>query len=307
MPEALTIKIPYELATYAVWQRSLVNKNHSNKFIKAIGTWCVLKAISRAPLQNFTQQRQILAALCQRSDSAFRSDINFLIKQKFIKKETGSLVLLSWQALADSLDLNFTTKKIFVYEKASKQPIAQWIIATDIEANQHKQAYMILKRLNKNPEKKRNFINAMIKEGDDAARLSTDNKYFISCLKSLYLSDFVQASEIHEDLIQVRPDTNRGVRGIATAWGHKNYKVHPTTISYWKKKMQQSGIIDVSKLSIESRDRVRNKSCHVIWLNTRRIRRQFPGRAKMQTMLQMCDQITVLQPRDAEMVKLCAA
>lgn len=274
-----------------------------------MATWLTLKAITRSSiLQNYQQQKKELCALCKRSESAFSSDINFLRKKNFLCLEGTSLKLISWSSMSKLLEINLTAKKIIQHEINSKTTVQQWIIATDIEHNQQRQSYMILKQVNKNPEKKQGFINAMVKDGADRERLSTDNGYFLSMLQSLYLSDFVQASAIHEDLIKVRPDTNRSVRGMARAWSQKDYKVHPTTISYWKNKLQTAGIIDVSKLSVTSEDRVRNEFCHVIWLNTKRIRRQFPDRAKLQTMLQLCDQITVLQPwQRLDIEKLLAA
>jgi len=136
------------------------------------------------------------------------------------------------------------------------------------------------------------LTGAVLKAGADRNRIS-DPAYFRQWLCILYREDFVRVSDIHSELIEVRPDTNRGVKAIAKAWSFKS----PQSVSYWKKKMIDSGIIDVSKLQIESDDRARNKYCKVLW-----------DRKKMQTILCLCDQITVLKPWEfANDVKLFAA
>jgi hypothetical protein len=134
--------------------------------------------------------------------------------------------------------------------------------------------------VNENPERKQRIVDAVSKAGADINRLE-DGQYLITWLMIMYRQDFVQASEIHDLLVEIRPDTNRGVRRMAEHWNCKS----PLTVCYWKQKLKRAGIIDISSLQIESSNRVRNNQCKVIWL-----------KKTLQTMLCLCDSIDVLQP-----------
>jgi len=288
----LTIQIPYELARYAVGQRSIVNRYSTNQVIKALDTWLVLKA--EAPgsyIQNWNKQKEHLLSLCKCSETIFRHRLQLLKKIFLLQFDRHHIRLCSWDAMAKLMDIDITQKFSIQYEISSKQRVQEWIIATEIKDNQSRQAYMVLKNVNKNPETKEVFTAAMIKAGADATRLK-EPEYFLGQLKSLYLQDFVQASEIHQELISIRPYTDRGVRSMAATWKAK----HGMTISYWKNVLQKAGIIDVSKLEVVSTTRTRNEFCRVKWLDTKKIRASVPERRMQQTILFLCDQIFVMEP-----------
>lgn len=281
MNEVLTIQIPYDLARYAAGERQLVKIYQTNQVIKAIGTWLVLKADAPGSLiQSWNDQKQYLFKICKCSESIFRHRLQLLKKMHLVTFDKNNIRLCSWKDLAAALNIDIENKFIINYEIDSKQKVHQWILATEITDNQSRQAYMILKTVKKNPELRMILIGAMLKAGADRNRLD-DQGYFIGQLHALYLQDFVRASDIHQELIEVRPDTNRSVKGMAAAWNCK----HAMTVSYWKKILSKAGIIDVAKMQVRSSERVRNKHCKVLWL-----------KQAQETLLCLCDQITVLQP-----------
>lgn len=281
MTDTLTIKIPFDLARYAVSCRQLVTRYNTNQVIKALDTWLVLKAEAPGSLiQHWNNQKERLLQLAKCSESIFRHRISMLRDLKLINYDRNHIRLCSWDQLAGILDIDITKKLTLEYKINDTQKIHQWLIATEIQDNQSRQAYMILKQVNKNPELNMILTGALIQFGADRNRLN-DSGYFLSMLKALYLQDFIQASDIHETLIDLRPDTNRGVKKMAAAWKAK----HAMTITYWKRVLQKSGIIDISKLQVQSQQRIRNKHCKVLWL---------PG--PKETLLCLCDQLTVLQP-----------
>lgn len=281
MTQTLTIQIPVALARYVTYQRKLVTKYHTNQLIKALDTWLVLKAESRPGyIQQWNQQKQTLLQLCKCSESIFRHRLRILQGLRLVTFDRHHIRLCSWDQMSKILDIDCKDKLTIHYKIDNNEKVHQWIIATEIEDNQNRQSYMILKEVNKNPEIKMELFAAMIKDGADRKRLD-DPAYFLALLKALYLSDFVRASDIHDILVSIRPDNNRGVRGIAAAWNAK----HPMTATYWKRKLQNAGIIDISKLQVQSETRTRNKECKVLW----------SPKAK-ETVLCLCDQITVLKP-----------
>lgn len=281
LTDQLTISIPTDLARHLVWQRKKVNQYQTNQLIKAMDTWLLLKHCTTSGIiQNWNEQKQDLFRLCKCSESIFRHRLKLLADLQLLKYNRYNINICSWQILEKTFEIDTSAKFTIQYNLNDKQRIQEWFIATEIKDNQSRQAYMIIKKLNKNPDHYIAAIGAILAAGADATRLKEPG-YILTWLQIVYRQDFIQASKIHDLMIELRPDTNRGVKKMAAEWKCK----HPMTVTYWKRSLQQCGIIDISKLQIESSERVRNKECKVLWL-----------KKTAQTMLCLCDQITVLEP-----------
>lgn len=280
----ITVKIPYDLARYATWQRHLVNKYETNQVIKALDTWLVLKhETTSGHILGWNKQKQWLLQICKCSESIFRHRLRQLAALQLVKFDRHNIQICSWQTFAERLNIDLDRSLTIQYNIYDKQRLQEWIIAAEIEDNQNRQDYVLAKKLEKNPETKLAFTAALIAAGADRARLN-DTKYFLTWMRICYTQDFLRVSDIHDLLIEYRPDNNRSVKGMANAWKCK----HAVTVSYWKKVLKKTGIIDVASLQIESEERARNKYCRVLWL---------PG--TKQTLLCMCDQITIMKPWEA--------
>lgn len=210
-----------------------------------------------------------------------------------INRKRDTITLCSWEQLEKIFDIDTKQKFKINYNVTDDKKLFHWIFATEIQDNKNRQDFSIIKKLKANATVKNLFDQALIKAGADLTRL-TDPNYYLVRLRMLYENDFLRPSEIHAELIELRPDNNRGVKGIAHSWNAK----HPTTASYWKKILMSAGIIDVTSLIIQSQERARNKHCHVIWM-----------KKEKQTAITMCDQIEVLKPweRSEEFKNLFAA
>lgn len=292
MNEGIKIAIPYELARYASSTRRKVNVYETNQLIRAIDTWLILKHITTSGLiQNWNNQKKDLFKICKCSESIFRNRIKILKELQLLTFDRHDIRICSWEKMEKLLSISTKERLIIQYNTNDKQTISQWIFAAEINDNQKRQAFVIDKKLNKNPDYYLSVIAAMLQSGADATRIKEPG-YIITWMQIMYREGFIKGSEIYHLLTEIRPDTNRGVKGISASWQCK----HPQTVSYWKKKMKQSGIIDISKLMLKSEVRQRNKSCHVIWLDTKNIRANYPGRRAKDTMLCLCDQISILKP-----------
>lgn len=277
----LSVKIPYDLARFAVWQRCIVNKYETNRFIKALDTWLILKSLTRSSLiQHWRKQKIDLVTACKCSESIFYTRLNQLKDLGLVRYDRNNITVCSWEDLGTVLEINTTEKITILYDISNSQRVQDWIIAASIKENQNRQAYLIRKKLNKNPALMMAATEAVLKAGAKKELLK-DFSYFLSWLMILYRADFVQASEIHDLLIEIRPDTNRGVKTMAKHWCAKS----PSIVSYWKAVLQRTRIADITKLQVQSQERVRNKQCCVLWLS----------RPK-QTLLCLCDNIQILAP-----------
>lgn len=281
MTNIRTISIPFELARFATWQRDQVQKYQTNQVIKALDTWLVLKHETRAAIiQDWNKQKAQLLAICKVSESIFRHRLKLLAEMQLIQFDRHNIRICSWNDLATIIGIKIDNKFSVQYDTTNKQRLQDWLIAAEIKDNQNRQDYSILKKVNENPLIKQDFVNAMISAGADSKQLKNAD-YFLSWLNVLYRQDFVKASAIHDLLVLIRPDNNRGVKTMADHWTAK----HPTTVSYWKRVLQKAGIAYISKLQVESTERVRNRHCHVMWL-----------KKQQQTCLALCDNIMILQP-----------
>jgi len=219
-------------------------------------------------------------------------DLKLISLYKIIRKK-DSIRVCSWDTLAIILEIDAKEKLPIQYNTHDKQKIHQWIIATEIQDNKNRQDYSIAKKLRVNAEAKMLLDAEIITLGADRSQIS-DLQYYLKWLRILYTSDFIRLSEAHQELIDIRPDNNRGVKGIANAWNCKS----AVTISYWKAVLKKNGIIDYTSLQVQSRERIRNRMCKVLWL-----------KQPQQTLLCLCDQIEILRPwlRTDEFKKLFAA
>jgi hypothetical protein len=299
--ENIEISIPFEITEKVISERSLVYKYETNQLIRAIDTWIVLKHLSTPSLiQNWNKQKDYLLTWCKCSETIFRHRLKILSALKLLSFDRNKIELKSWQTLANYFNCSIKNKFVIQYNQNDNQKIHLWIAAAEIQLNKNRQDEAILRKMNKNPETFSIIFSAMLRAGADRNSLN-NSSYFLNWLRILYRNDFQNgASDIHQILIDIRPDNNRTVKSIAKAMGSK----HAMTAVYWKKIMQKAKIIDVSKLSIVSKERVRNNKCHVIWLDTPNIRKNYPERCKKQTMLCLCDQIEILQRSNQEYQKM---
>jgi len=281
LSEYIELSIPYELSKYAVWQRKLVTRYETNQLIRALDTWLVLKhETTSGYIQCWNSQKDRLLKICKCSESILRHRLKILASLKLLTIDRHGIHICSWQKLARAFDISIEKKLSLQYNINDTQKIHQWIIATEIEDNKQRQDFMIITKLNKNPEAKMIVTAALIAAGADGSQLD-DMNYFLTWLRVVYHNDFIRVSDIHDVLVEIRPDNNRGVRGLANEWKCR----HAMTISYWKKILKKNGIIDISSLQIQSRERARNRYCRVLWLKN-----------SQQTLLCLCDQIEILKP-----------
>lgn len=274
------ISIPFTLAEALVSQRKLVNVYETNQLIKALDTWLVLKHLNvRFPhIVDWNTQKKQLLQICKVSETIFRHRLKILSNLKLLTYGKN-ITLCSWYDLGKRFDINVDRKFSIQYTTEDNKRIQDWIIAVEIKSNQSRQRIAIARKIG-SPEIKKAVENYIIERGAEKDKIR-DLEYLLSWLKMEYFNDFVKASPLHDLLVAIRPDDNRSVKGIKKSWNCRNI----CTISYWKKILQKSGIIDVSKLQIRSIERVRNKNCKVLWLDDIK-----------QTLLCVCDQITVLLP-----------
>jgi predicted transcriptional regulator len=262
--------------------------NSTHYLAKILGFYLLLKA--EAPqsglIQNYISQLPELALNFSISPRSFFTYVKQLEEMKLVTRDAdGNLRIASWHQLGDTFGIKTNKRTQIKFNYETRQKIHWWFAALEVKSNQELQADMVWKKANKNSEIQNLLMEAMISRGFDKSK-ANNPEYFSGRLFMLYIEDFKTGTEVHDILIHIRSDVNRGCKKIAESWS-----MSPQLVSYWKKQMNKQRIIDVAKFNVtsewtrETNECHKNKFCHVIWNDKLKERVWF-----------LCDQITVLMP-----------
>lgn len=299
----MTTKITYTLAAWATQQREVKSRYNTNAIIGAVDTFCRLKAFSGVSscIHNWRKRKYEIALKCEISTSTLMRRLTWLHDEGWIDKDRLSMRLQSWFTIHEHLGIAYD--KIF-FELPNKinneRRTFYWIYLAEIQDNKNRQAYMIIKKLNKNHELKAAIYAELKRKGIDIVMCEKSTGHFLIQLQNLYIDSFRFGSEIHDILVSIRPDTNRSCIGLGKAWTNENHgriNRHDNKLlydrlsmqaSYVKKKMVKQKVAVVQQTgTIESDVRSRNKDCYVMY-----------NKAEKSTFQAFCDDIITRQPID---------
>lgn len=291
----LEVQIPNELAEFALTETEICGRyttvrkkgNRTHSTMRHLGFYLLLKAECPESgwILNYTKQIPTLSQKFGISPRSFFSYLKALEELKIASRQDNKIRIVGWDQLAKVLDINTSKRTTIQFKCDGTQKIHWWFAALEIQGNQERQAYMIWKKVNKNSEAKNLLLTAMMKRGFDIAKVDNP-EYFSGRLFMLYVEDFRTGTEVHDILIRIRADVNRGVRRLANDWG-----ISEQLTSYWKKQMRSQNIISIAKLNVVSQWTMdtnechKNPFCHVIWNDKIKERVWF-----------LCDQISVMMP-----------
>ncbi len=260
--------------------RKKVNTYCTNRFLKNITTWLILKAEApQSVIRNYQEQMEDLSFLCQCSKQTFKKRLHWAVSEGLATIEGSDIYLKSYKQLSALYYVNLDNYKLISYDPSTDKNLHLHMFAIDIDENKNRQRHMVKSKLEKNPALKQKIQHVMMHCGADQKRLANFD-YMLNGMRKLYQASFAAEPEIHSILHQVRPDCNRGVETMARHWDFESKQ----SASYYKKQMAESGIIRIHKgAAITSTVRTRNTDCHVIW-----------NKRKFQTVLRLVDTIEVI-------------
>jgi hypothetical protein len=266
-PTILHVKIPLKLACMVAAMRKKVNRYETNRYLKNIAAFLVLKSVTPyGVITNYSTQTKYLCSICQCTRQTLSKRLQWLQDEGLLVIEGADIRLKSWKQVATLYNLNLKQFKTIIYDCANDKNVYLQLLATEIEVNKEHQAYIIKSKLEKNLALKRAVQYFMLRHGADQTKLN-DLQYLHNGMKHLYRRSFIAEPETHALLNTIRPDTNRSVKGIAAAWDCKS----PQTVSYYKAKLAASGYAVIHKGErVTSHTRARNELCHTIWNNKKK-------------------------------------
>lgn len=283
-PQILVLKIPVKLATQTLAMRTMVNKYETNRHLKNITSFIILKAVTPyGILKDYKKQLHYLCSVTQCERQTFKKRLQWMQNENLLTIEGGDIRLKSWKEVSALyyIDLKAFTTVIYDYKKDKN--VFLRLFTTEIEANKEQQVHMIKTKLQKNLALKNQIQTAMLKHGADVLRVN-DFHYMLNAMRKLYKFSFIAEPGLHALLNQVRPDCNRSVYTIADAWTFKS----PQSVSYYKRLFALNDVAVIHKGErITSQCRCRNEHAHVMWDERK-------GKRNGKTVLSLVDTISVI-------------
>ena len=235
----IEVKIPKEWIKVALKGRTLVKKYETNKAIKLLGYFTLLKTItSTGVLHNCYEKKQkyLLADLLKLSRNGVINAINDLSKLGLASVNNGNLVLISWEKASDIISADPGDYVYFKYDLNNKAKINEYILALDIKLNKESQLKAVESKLKANPD---------YKEAIDAAIMEEEIDYnYLSKLLQEQINNY-SSGTIKTELFKVRADLNRAVMTLKKDWSFRGVQ----SIAYWKRKLNEVGLITVQKIN----------------------------------------------------------
>ena len=162
----LEVKIPADWIKVALKSRVLVKKYETNRAIKLLGYFTLLKTITTTgTIHNCYNKKQkyFIADLLKLSRNGVINAINDLTKLGLASVNNGNLILISWEKASNLISADTGNYVYFKYDLNSKAKINEYILALDIKINKENQLKAVKSKLKANPDYKE-AINAAINE-----------------------------------------------------------------------------------------------------------------------------------------------
>lgn len=235
----IEVKIPKDWIKIALKARTLVNKYETNKAIKLLGYFTLLKTVtSTGVIHNCYNRKQkyLIADLLKLSRNGVINAINDLVKLHLASVNNGNLVLISWDKASTVLGADSGDYVYFKYDVKNKAKINEYILALDIKLNKESQLKAVESKLKANPD---------YKEAIDAAIMEEEIDYnYLSKLLQEQINNY-SSGTLKTELFKVRADLNRAVMTLKRDWSFKGVQ----SIAYWKRKLDEVGLITVVKVN----------------------------------------------------------
>lgn len=251
----VTIGLPEAL----VMRRELRNTYETNRDIKTVSAWLLLKALTQSnQLKAWRKQKDYVLTWLQMSERTFYCYLAEMIRLGLVESVDAAhnIFLVSYEKAAAALDVPYSGQYLVPYNPLSnegKQTFQYILRAEEFRKEQERQLDALHYHLNNNPTLRNTLHTLLVQRGADAQRLFKDGRYFQERLLQLQLQCFREGSEILDLVFERRADINRGVTSIQKAHSYKA----KTSVSYMKKRMWELKIITVDKKKAESEKRSR--------------------------------------------------
>jgi recombinational DNA repair protein RecR len=231
---------------YAIKQRTLINVYETNRFLKSVGYFAILKQLSTTgKIHNNIIQRKNLEKLFKVSRNQVQNIVNYLQELQMIKcNASGSIILKGWNEICTIFNVNQDDNKIIIdYCINDKKRIDLLIYAAEIKLNQDKQKNALACKLSNNPG-----IYQIIKDHlKNDYQINADDLNFNELqqvILKLQKDAFVIGTQHSKSINMFRCSIDRKLTTLKQTYNTKSVR----TITYLKRLLQKFGIAKIIKM-----------------------------------------------------------
>lgn len=244
------------------------DKYATNAMVKLLDIWCRLRTYAGTTglIKERVSKMVDLASVCECSINKLRPALKELHRMDWIHMDEQVIALRSEKHVYAISGLDYQRKIDRTFTKPNKiqneKQTHYWLYVADIDDNRKRQAYVFHQKIITNPELRVWLYSYMQSQGHTIAQAERDPALVARVLNDLYRDSFQgRESEMFDYLVENRPDVNRGVTGMASAWS-----TCPQNVSYIKKMLIRQCLAFVQKIgTISSTDFKHNKFCRVMY------------------------------------------
>lgn len=239
----MLIKVHTDLLNFAVQGRTLVNQYKTNRTVKVIAFYSLLKSVtSTGVLHNYAEQAE-LRKLTKYSRNGFKSLVQDLVTTGLATVTNGNLKLSSWSTAVETIGQSYTAKFTYIdYKTENETKLYYYFLPAEIAAKKAAQEAITIQRLKENSTLKQ-ATDSLISKLYKVDPSTLTDKQYLDAVYFIQIHQFTSGT-LTSEVMKFNPDCNRSASKLKQDW-----KFNSTlSITYWKRKLQQLGLLFVEKI-----------------------------------------------------------
>lgn len=252
----LRVKVYNELITNIITNRKTRNKYQTNRILKPICTYFLLKSLTPSGVIREYTKLPLLEVL-NVSKATFYKQIKELESLKLVRRVGDSLIMCSYERMIEMFDLVRGTQNITYINYTPKFKFYHLVEGSILFNSQREIKRVIENKIKSNAE--------LVEHYKQTLSITTNATEFQAALLQKQIQNFQQLDKeaLAESFVTelINADTNITARNIRKRFGLKSYK----SVAYLKTKLHKCGIAKVVKRSYMSTQRCRKAYQYVEW------------------------------------------
>ena len=228
----LDVKVHKEIIFEILKHREKINKYQTNKEIKQIALFYLLKHITTSGVvKEYAKNLQSLLTITGLSQGTFYTQLRGLKKKGLVRKNAHNLILSNYNTLLELYDVQDITTPITIKFNPSTHKFTHLLEFSTLADNMYRQSLLIKKKLEKSPYTLE-ILQRYAKQQSTAKTLAVAQKHA-----------FVNGSDEINTLFFINPNITITWKRLFREFNFKSYK----SVAYLKKKLQRNKIVTIEK------------------------------------------------------------
>ena len=233
----MLIKVHTDLLNFAVQGRNLVNRNKTNRTVKVIAFYALLKTVTTTGvIHNYTEQ-PALRKLTKYSRNGFKDLVKDLVSTGLATVTCNNLKLSSWKDAVQTIGKEYTPEFTYLeYNTENETKLYYHFLPAEIAAKKAKQEQIAIQRLKENSTLKQATDSLISKLYKVDPSTLTDQQY-LDAVYQIQVYQFTSGT-LTGEVMKFNPDCNRSASKLKQDWQFNS----TLSITYWKRKLEQLGL-----------------------------------------------------------------